>query len=132
MKTKLQIIEETVAYYGEDVTRRATEGSAYSSACRYETYDGRHCAVGRCLEIIPEECIQRGPDHNPCSPFANSLFINYEGLFKFKEEYAGHESGDFWHDLQQLHDRPVFWDFVNGGLSKDGEGYVKQLKEDYK
>lgn len=42
MKTKLEIIEETVQYYSEDVTRRASDSSG---VCEYYTFDGRMCAV---------------------------------------------------------------------------------------
>lgn len=57
MKTKLEIIEETAAYYCEDPSRRAynrVNMFAFEPTCQYITLDGRRCAVGRYL-LNPRE-----------------------------------------------------------------------------
>ena len=41
---RLEFLDETVAYYSEDVNRRATN---VGGSCFYLTEDGRKCAIGR-------------------------------------------------------------------------------------
>jgi hypothetical protein len=114
MKTRTEIIQETVDYYSEDVSRRAvTDGG-----CEYLTKDGRSCAVGRCFT---EEGLKEYKD-------CNTIFIR-QMLFYFKDEYKIDDS-IFWEDLQHLHDHSLYW--CNSGLSKSGEKYVEKLLLKYK
>ena len=46
MKTKLEIIEETVEYYTTERNSRAVDDN---EDCVYNATDGSHCAVGRCF-----------------------------------------------------------------------------------
>lgn len=123
MKTKLEIIDETVAYYTEDVNRRAISGII----CEYLTEDGRMCAVGRCM-IAPKQefkgvcsniyTYENGEAETIEEPLDNLL----------KKEYRGHNI-DFWKDLQLLHDCNTNWN--NYGLSSTGIFLVNELKEKY-
>jgi hypothetical protein len=112
MKTKHQIIDETVAYYSEDTKRRAVVGYA----CHYfQKETGNMCAVGMCA-IDPQEL--------DGSCYFAALKLSDEEIFK--PEYRGH-SVEFWGELQALHDTNTHWD--ENGLTPAGEEYVKKLKE---
>lgn len=92
--TKQQIIQETIDFYTEDPSQvaKVTGGS-----CLYETKDGRHCAVGRCMTKVPGKLINQ-----VCAVDAiGMLEIKLED--QLKEQYRGH-SITFWTKLQELHD----------------------------
>lgn len=114
MKTKLEIIEETVAYYSEDVRRRAAKGG---SDCQYyDNETGAMCAVGRCM-TNPKEYA--------------GVVINAEDLIAenpqvLKAEYQGHEA-EFWEDIQHLHDSHWYWS--DEGITERGLRRVEQTKE---
>lgn len=115
-KTKLEIINETVAYYSEDPRRRAFSGMS----CRYITRDGKMCAFGRC-EVDPninEEADVRGR-------FRDRFELMDVAL---KIEYRGHQIS-FWEDIQRLHDNKSHWN--ESGLSDSGMIHVQILKEKY-
>jgi len=115
MKTKLEIINETVAYYSEDVNRRATNNNG---GCEYKTEDGRMCAVGRYLiHELPKP--SSGVSVQP-------LNCNLDDFLM--DEYSGH-SVEFWSCLQSLHDRAEYWNAT--GLTESGQSYVNKLKEIY-
>jgi hypothetical protein len=135
-KTKLEIIDETVAYYSEDPWKKR----AFHGTCMYITEDGKMCAVGRVL-LEPETMPTNGNlDTLLCKLSWAGRFPrtlpgdrnNYmEGNLEddmVKEEYAGH-SKKFWQDMQNLHDRDGYWD--KEGITEMGEKYVKSLKEKY-
>jgi hypothetical protein len=116
-KTKLEIIDETVAYYSEDVSRRAIISSGSMSPCLYLTKDGRMCAVGRCLS---EKGLEIYGNLSSCFTY---------GMIKYmKPGYVIEDSG-FWANLQELHDSNDFWD--KDGLSPNGALKVIELKEEY-
>lgn len=115
MKSKLEIIDETVAYYSEDTSRRATVGPR----CLYQTLDGRKCAVGRYMISPPTTCCGTvGGLEREYGPINDLL----------KDEYRGH-SIYFWRDLQRLHDDSIYWD--TNRLSEAGEKEVVRLKNKY-
>lgn len=119
MKTKREIIEETVAYYSEDVTRRALsyrEGGSIAG-CKYLTSENKMCAVGRCLT---EEGLKEWGDY--------SSYFTLDMIDSLKEEYKVDDYG-FWSDLQKLHDTNSNWD--ENGLSEDGKSFVNWLLETY-
>lgn len=114
---KLQIIEETVKYYSEDVSRRAIKPGG---RCEYLTSDGKMCAVGRCM-------INPGTNRDDDIGFIPSYSIIEVDQDKIlKKEYRGHEN-EFWFDLQKLHDANSNW--IDNGLSDAGQRYVEKLKE---
>jgi hypothetical protein len=119
MKTKLEIINETVEYYSEDVNRRALSINKDGSVdgCKYLTNDGKMCAVGRCLtEEGLEEFGSRASYYNRnMSPF-------------FKEDYQIYDDF-FWRDLQELHDYNHYWN--EEGLTRHGKEQVQYLLETY-
>lgn len=123
MKTKLEIIEETVKYYSEDTSRRAvTRGK-----CKYFA-DGRMCAVGRCLVDAQEfQNALKGVriKKTGIKVLGTSARFSENDL---KEEYRGHED-DFWDELQRLHDNPGMW--IINGLSQGGFHFVTKLKAKY-
>lgn len=127
-KTKLEIIDETVAFYSENVSRRSfTIPGVFKTleSCVYwNEKNGNVCAVGRCAS---EEGLKTLHD----------LYegVGIEGVADIfpvdnilKEEYKGH-SVDFWNAIQFLHDRSSYWD--ENGLSEMGKEYVKNLIEEY-
>jgi hypothetical protein len=116
LKTKLEIIDETVEYYSQDVSRRAV---LPDGQCRYYVSDGRVCAVGKYL-MNPQEF-----EHSLGS--STSLFSR-EGINILKKEYRIEDSS-FWYDLQGLHDYSFYWTDI--GLSDAGIKEVKRLKEAY-
>ena len=128
---KTEIIEETVAYYSEDTSRRSIETGG---GCFYN-YNGKMCAVGRCL--IPEMNPEYNDNGGDCLVFSFDMLSRGGGLERelirdkdslFKEEYRGHEEG-FWMDLQELHDKPIYWD--ENGLTIQGQEFVDKLKQKY-
>lgn len=113
MKTKLEIINETVEYYSEDVSRRATNDKG---RCEYYI-NGKMCAFGRCM-INPQF---KYVSDDPTLGIKN---VDQDPLLK--KEYRGHEN-EFWVDLQNLHDNQYHWD--KGGLTEFGQKYVEKLKK---
>ena len=123
MKTKIEIIQETVNYYSTDPSRRATEIRNDRLSCVYQTKDGRNCALGRYLINPLDEGLRNYA--------ANSLFFedNPESFYILKPE-ARIEDRYFWIDVQDLHDESKYW--TETGLSEDGKLYVTRLLEKYK
>jgi hypothetical protein len=97
MKTEEEIIVETVKFYLEDLSRRAEDEIA--GTCRYQTYDNKNCAVGRCMiKPIPPELVKTN------TPVG---FI-YDLDSLLLPEYRGH-STKFWRFLQKIHDYQYYW-----------------------
>lgn len=114
MKTKIEIIEETVKYYSEDVSRRAV-----NVLCEYLTDDGRMCAVGRCLYNVKQAMDEDVEDWSTHEEFFTPVW---------KKGYAGHEK-EFWVDLQNLHDVERYWN--DKGLTDLGKNQLLTLKKQY-
>lgn len=120
MKTKLEIIEETVAFYSEDTSRRAYK----EGRCFYRDEKGCNCAVGRLINTEHpkvEEVFKS-------TAYSFVLFCNY-GFDILKEEYQITDD-EFWFDLQMLHDDNSHWD--KKGLTERGLTFANKLKEKYK
>lgn len=131
-KTKKEIIDETVAFYSEDTSRRATNieliGGISFPRCKYLTEDGRMCAVGRCL--IPDGKIRNyGNDYSyEIAMCTSGQITNLEEILK--PEYRGHDIG-FWRDLQNFHDdnENAFWN--EDGITEIGLNFVESLHLKY-
>ena len=112
MKSKYEIIDETVEYYENHPRAISSTGR-----CQYVTADGEVCAVGRCVE-------------NPV--FLEQEFAIVESIpnldNELREDYRGHDM-EFWSDLQQLHDNDNYWDHRR--LSNIGIRYVEGLWDKY-
>lgn len=120
MKTKIEIINETVKFYSEDTSRRAFTSDwgfneEQKGVCCYLTEDGRQCAVGRCLENSAD--------------IANGGIATVWNTAKFKPEYEGHDK-TFWSDLQNFHDPHIYWN-DSSGLTKPGQVHLQKLLEKY-
>ncbi len=115
MKTKVEIIEETAAYYSEDVNRRSLDGNK----CVYNGPDGKQCAFARVCEK-PIDQRQEGT-----SAWA---LIKQTGTALLKDEYKINDAA-FWDAIQGLHDYPDNWD--EKGLTEAGKQRVELLKKTY-
>tara|TARA_R110000850_G_scaffold107584_1_gene219311 strand:- start:210 stop:584 length:375 start_codon:yes stop_codon:yes gene_type:complete len=123
MKTKLEIIEETVKYYTVDKNNRAMDGGD----CVYNAEDGSHCAVGRCFnQDFKDEGVELAYNYD-----SDAFALQHNGSIDhmLMKEYSGHET-TFWSDLQNFHDRPRYWG-KNFDLTQDGEEAVIKLKKAY-
>lgn len=115
----LSILRETVAYYKEDVSRRAYVPDVDSGGvCKYHTEDGRVCAVGRYLSN-PEEQAK-----DACG--VSSLAVRYDGLDSILKEEVRGLSMDFWIKLQGLHDTNFHWN--DEGMTPAGERAAMRLE----
>lgn len=113
-KTKREIIDETAAFY--NTSNRAVSDTGL---CRYNTDDGRQCAVGRCVKDAKKLDQQ-------VAEFTDSSVTYAWRFVDFKDEYAGH-CQDFWRDLQRLHDSDGNWD--ESGLTGVGQSQVSALHD---
>jgi hypothetical protein len=138
-KTAIEIIDETVAFYSEDVNRRAVvygkdaaKARGFSdekieiaepklAACMYHTNDGRQCAFGRCM-VNPHK------HSNFFGPVRELVGYKDNADHVLKEEYHGH-SLEFWGQLQRLHDINDHWNEF--GLTKHGEGFLEDMKKNF-
>ena len=120
-KTKREIIDETIAYYSEDVSRRAVKGHR----CVYMNFDSPHkqmCAVGRCIDYTHEKATMAYKSLDTASGLIREFSDNI-----FLPEYRGHDR-QFWKDLQSFHDNKKNWNNkANVGLSDHGEHELKRL-----
>lgn len=122
MKTKIEIINETVEYYSADVSRRAVGDvkGLNSESCHYYK-DGKMCAVGRCM-IDPKHWSDSGA-------WVEDLLLEREGGDDFlKEEYRGHDA-KFWKDLQVFHDTFHHWN--ENGITPTGVAHKDKLIATY-
>jgi hypothetical protein len=114
-KTKLEIINETAAYYMEDPSRRAVTSD---DTCKYLTGDGRMCAVGRCFT-------KKGRDK-----YGNIMGSYNYSMHKFmRAEYAHIDDEDFWLELQRFHDGEYYWN--DKGITLDGIRCLNGLRVQY-
>jgi hypothetical protein len=124
MKSKLEIIEETIKYYSKRKRTYDVDGES----CVYY-YRGAKCAVGRCM-INPKEAEKTYGGGTITwlinGMVRNNLAITVDDLLL--EQYRGHEI-EFWEELQSLHDYSTHWD--NKKLSEEGLEYVENLKLKY-
>lgn len=123
VKTKPEILQETLEFYSQDPARRAyNEG-----VCYYLKIDEdgikRRCSVGRCLskEAKYNGGINRHP--NGVKDLATNFGENnIDNLLA--PEYHGHDV-DFWASLQDLHDLTFNWTAT--GLSEEGVKSVEHV-----
>jgi hypothetical protein len=115
--TAHQIIDETVAFYSEDTSRRSYNSDINN--CLYLGPNGTKCAYSRCWK----EGVY-SPDMEQKTPHELSIH-GYEPDSIVQEQYKGH-SDEFWFNLQQLHDDTNCWD--EKGLTSKGTIFVEKLK----
>lgn len=124
MKTKAEIIIETVQHYNSKNTARKTE----TNTCTYMNEAGAMCAVGRCLTNEGMQIFKAFEDNNLDGNTSIESFVKAYDMDKFndalKEEYRGHDV-DFWKNLQYLHDATNNWG--ENGITEYGLGTVDSL-----
>lgn len=121
MKTKIEIINETVEFYSTVSNRSVNE----NKSCLYFGTNGKKCAFSRCLKPeITSKDISEGVEIEKCIVDGHK-YDDY-----LKEEYKGHTI-HFWNDIQALHDDGNNWN-EDSGLSKLGIITVKILREVHK
>lgn len=103
MKTKLEILQETITYIKEN-GRAAKKNDDGTVSCLYYT-PTTCCAFGRCMkdDYKNEEFTEKHICHT-----AHCILNNY-GFVLLKDEYRI-ESFDFWTDIQVLHDTEEHWE----------------------
>ena len=117
MKTKLEILNETAAFYSEDPSQRAQDPA--TTACFYHTEDGRQCAVGRCL---------KKPDiFSNVVANAYSLFLDFG--WEILRSDCQIQDFNFWMHLQRFHDNNRNWTAT--GLSEEGLAFLNHLRTLY-
>jgi hypothetical protein len=132
MKTAIEIIDETVAFYGDDPKGRRSLGlsSVGNVTCFYHGEEGKKCAVGRCLT---DSGLEKAHEFEKSPPPTGASVKEFDSKFELElnliEVYRGH-SIDFWKDLQALHDHDRMWGKFFG-LTEDGHQYVEVLKQKY-
>jgi hypothetical protein len=114
-KTKIEIIDETVAYYSEDVSRRSISKGEY----RYFGDNGKKCAYARCWKDNAIGFRENTTARSENMPEPDDLV---------RDEYKGYNR-DFWQDIQSIHDANRYWD--EKGMTEIGRAKVENLKRLY-
>lgn len=131
-KTKIEIIEETAAFYNLN-----NRGMSNDGGCIYLNADtGNKCALGRCM--TDEGLAKWGNYSEGAEYLAPTLIIRMQGDHGYtksnsldsilKEEYQGHDL-DFWNDIQAFHDNSGYWN--EEGLSSFGKRVKAELIQTY-
>src|SRR3990172_10153560 len=122
--TKLEIIEETVAFYGEDTTRRAADKSG---RCFYKINENS-CAVGRCFDKNYYQYDELSRQLGVIDDVVETLKLLPGSAFQniFKEQYSGHDIV-FWRSLQMFHDKEDNWNLNGKGLTELGQKKLDEL-----
>jgi hypothetical protein len=110
--TRVEIINDTVAYYSEDTSRRGL--SPNGESCEYLTGEGKMCAVGRCLLPSARKKVEAWVGAVEIAKNLGKRDLDSV----LSKKYTGHAE-KFWAELQVLHDRSVYWD--DKGITKEGE-----------
>lgn len=105
-KRQLELLKETVAYYGEDTSRRALNKKGH---CCYKTSTGKKCAVGRLF--LPREYRKSFEEKT----VRTKKIITSKG----GKRLIGLYRLDFLTHLQNLHDGKYFWE-KGSGMTDDG------------
>lgn len=111
--TEKDIVLETIKHIHKN-GRSVEDGD-----CRYKHFDGRQCAVGRCMDMRK---YKRKYEGETLSTFPN------EHDYYLKKRYHGHDL-IFWNRLQDLHDDDDNWLECSTGtkLSPTGVSTVRGL-----
>lgn len=135
-KTKLEIIEETAAFYGQDPSRRSVAFSSESGeaiGCLYVSNNGNKCAFSRCCTDEGVKILSLSNTasiRGICAIKSSSELVDLVKMNSFlKEEYKGHDI-KFWMNIQRIHDDPSNFDI--NCLSPKGMRFIEELKEQYK
>lgn len=121
IERQLTFLDETVAFYSEDVTRRALNPKfvGYSEdikepRCCYRTEDGKSCGVGRHI-----------PDVNYNEGLEGKSVLD-KAVFAAVEPEVAELGQGFLSRIQGLHDSQVSWN--DNGLTGYGLSSVENFK----
>ena len=118
--TKLEIINETVAYYETHPRAIKCDSDDTHSSCWYRNDKGEMCAIGR---------IMTGAALDKYAEDGNSIstgFFNKSIDEILKPQYAGHQLL-FWKQLQNLHDVETNWLKMDSGNQLSEEGHRRKI-----
>jgi len=146
MKTKHEIIDETVAAY--DGKPRSLKESSYSS-CLYKGPNNLRCAFSRCCTPQGIDMLGQVEGAGVANIFRTDgglhttanidvaqvetagIFIGVSDIDDILlPEYRGYDVG-FWAHIQSLHDSNINWNDWDKKLSTRGKLAVDQMKEMY-
>lgn len=119
-KTKLEIIQETIAWYTSNprsVVTKVNHAGEAGERCVYKGPNGVECAFQRCVldDLSPFE-----------DKTAKRIITELKPDLRFKEGYEGHDAS-FWDEIQHLHD---CWMDENG-VKDDRKTHVGLLIKQY-
>lgn len=119
--TKKEFLEDTIAYYSEDVNRRCIKGTKclYSPLNADKKGISKGCAIGRHLD----EELQLTLDD------ADYTAVDGDEVFDSLPTWMQDLGQDFLYDVQRLHDLKNYWS--DKGLSSDGLKFVEITKQKY-
>lgn len=119
--TKLEFLEDTVAYYSEDVNRRCrgAVNCYYSPKNADKIGISEGCAIGRHLKDSLKEKLDDTEESG----------VNTTVIFNKLPKKLRQLGQDFLTDIQILHDLQVYWN--SKGLTKAGKEYYKAIKQKY-
>lgn len=117
----LKILNDTVAYYGSDPSRRAV---SYSGRCQYRTPEGNKCAFGR---YIRDDVYEPWMECGIVGVLLLALKERGLTLNDILVEEAQGLSESFWFRLQLLHDNPKYWS--DTGLLAAGATYILSIQD---
>lgn len=123
MITKQQILEETYNYYTADPNGRRSI-DPITKNCLYNGPNGKHCAFARCCD---EEKLKDIPEYDGSTYVGADMFMD-----RLKPEYIHITDGEFWREIQCLHDYAQYWDKENNTVSDYGRAEYQKLLEKYK
>ena len=113
--SNLDIVLDTINFYGEDLSRRAVyrKGNSSPDLCQFQTADGRRCAIGRLLPHIDfiGEALNNGSAYSLSSDLKAHDFEVEGDWIKARQSFLS--------ALQGLHDSSTYW--TEGGLSEEGK-----------
>ena len=124
MKTPVELIKETVAYY------KTHKRGINDVGCAYVGKHGTHCAVGRCLTPQAKEVIKKDKDkYNHTS--ASEIIPNLKAAGVAEPllpEYAEIDEC-LWEELQDFHDTHRNWEEKGKGnvLTSAGQKQLESL-----
>lgn len=115
MKTYKSVIEETVAFYGEDpVGRRSLNPHKVNDndpRCLYVGENGKRCAFARC---VAPESVDYLRDYEGKNAATAIHGLDEKRPVELHPDYAHLRNSTFWNELQYLHDTDAIW--WSGGL----------------
>ncbi len=118
---RLEFLDETVAFYSEDTSRRALQ----NRACKYRTDDGKKCAIGR---VIPDELYT--PAIDALKNSSVYYIIDNPNLCYIIPLSIRELGANFLFKVQRFHDMDHYWGPVSG-LTSDGLNEYNAIKLEY-